>query len=1078
MKRMPYIRKESFKRPSLPHVTPCDGWRWLIRRTSTHLIFVATIVLGGFGANGDELANPEVVKVAGAQGVGEGVNSGAGVDFLRDVRPIFETHCYECHGPEKQRSGFRLDIREAALKGGDLGRAIVPGEGGESALIAYVSHAVPDMEMPPKGDPLTPQQVSLLRTWVDMGAIWPDGVDAEVLPDLTKHWAFQSVKRPDVPSVELVEWPKNDLDRFILGRLEGEGIAPSPEADRRTLIRRLMYNLHGLPPLPEEVEAFVNDASPDAYEQLVDRLLNSPRYGERWARHWMDVVHYGESHGYDKDKPRPNAWPYRDYVIRSLNSDKPYSRFVEEQIAGDVLYPDEPDGVVALGFIAAGPWDFVGHVELPESKTDGLIARYNDRDDMLMTTMSTFVSLTVHCARCHDHKFDPISQREYYALQAVFAGVDRADRTYDPDPKVHRERRALMQDREDWAGRQGQFEARMKAVNSVEVQALEKEIGVLRDQIKSLEDSGEKSPSNGYHSGIANVRDVEKWVQVDLGASQTMDGIRLVPARPVDFPDTPGFGFPVRFKVEISDTVDFSDAQVVVQHTEKDFSNPGDVPFEISNLDLKARYVRVTATRLWERTADYVFALAELEILQDGKNLALGGGIESLDTIETGLWGRARLVDGYDSRRRRPRGEVEDGASSETRLAKVESLRRSMTEANAKASEIRMAVLSANERQEWRTAGERLREIDEALKRLPDPQHVYAAATKFSRMGNFGPAGGIRPVHLLRRGDVKMPGDVMAPGSLDCLPGLRGDFEMDAEAPEGVRRAALARWLTADSNGLMRRSIVNRVWHYHFGRGIVETPNDFGHMGARPSHPELLDWLAVWFQESGESMKALHRLIVTSATYRQTSGPAQDLAGRVPAEVARWRRADALDGDNRLLWRMNRQRLDGESVRDGLLRVSGRLDTAMGGPSVQQFWFKDDHSPTYDYTRFDAESAEAMRRSVYRFIVRSVPDPFMDTMDCPDPSVLADRRNTTLTALQALALMNNPFVVGQAGHVARHVADVAAIPEGQAEELFLRVLGRRPQGNEREDWAGYIRRHGLNNAARLIVNSNEFNFID
>src|SRR5437762_646170 len=280
-----------------------------------------------------------------------------------------------------------------------------------------------------------------------MLAVGGQGAAAEANKSKADHWAFKQAVRPEIPKVNRAGWSRNSIDDFVLARLEAERLAPSPEADRITLIRRLSFDLTCLPPTAEEARQFVSDTNPDAYEKVVDRLLGSPRYGERWAQHWLDTVHYGESHGYDKDKPRLNAWPYRDYVIRSFNNDKPYSRFVREQLAGDVLFPDAADGVIATGFIAAGPWDYVGHVELPESKTDGLIARYNDRDDMVMNTMTTFLSLTVHCARCHDHKFDPISQEEYYSLQAVFAGVDRADRPFDSDPKVADRRRRLMSEK-------------------------------------------------------------------------------------------------------------------------------------------------------------------------------------------------------------------------------------------------------------------------------------------------------------------------------------------------------------------------------------------------------------------------------------------------------------------------------------------------------------------------------------------------------------------------------------------------------------------------------------------------------
>ena len=595
---------------------------------------------------------------------------------------------------------------------------------------------------------------------------------AGTVPD---DWAFKPAVRPLVPDVpaDRAAWVRNPIDSFILVKQLEQGLCASSESDRRTLIRRLSFDLTGLPPTPQEVKAFVDDASPDAYERFVDRLLASPHYGERWARHWLDVVHYGESHGYDKDKPRPNAWPYRDYVIRSLNEDKPYSRFVKEQLAGDVMFPGTPDGIIATGFIAAGPWDFVGHMELREGTVDKEITRSLDRDDMLMTAASTFLSLTVHCARCHDHKFDPIGQEDYFRLQAVFAGVDRGER-HIADPALPKQTRP-----------------------------------------------------------------------------------------------------------------------------------------------------------------------------------------------------------------------------------------------------------------------------------------VYAAV----------PLAKPRPIYLLDRGDVKQPKQIMPAGTLRTLAGDDATFSLASDAPEGARRAALAAWVADPKNLLARRSIVNRVWHYHFGRGIVDTPNDFGKMGSRPTHPELLDWLAYRFVESGESFKSLHRLIVTSSTYRQSSAP--DSA------------KEKLDADNRYLWRMNRARLDAESLRDAMLAISGRLDTTMGGPSVQQFAFKDDHSPVYDYTSFDPDSPGSRRRSIYRFIVRSVPDPLMDTLDCPDASLLAPRRNTTLTALQALSLLNNPFMTRQAEHLAARVA--AAAPNNvpaQVAAAFELATARTPIADEAKTLVDYATRHGLANACRVILNSNEFVFVD
>ena len=461
----------------------------------------------------------------------------------------------------------------------------------------------------------------MLRAWIDQGAQWPDGIDAAKVKSKSDYWVFQPASRPAIPKVQSKKWVRNAIDNFVLARLEKEKLKPSPEADRRTLIRRLSFDLTGLPPTPEEVAAFIADRRSDSYELLVDRLLASPRYGERWGRHWLDVVHYGESHGYDKDKPRLNAWPYRDYVINSFNDDTPYSRFVQEQLAGDVLFPDDPDKIPAVGFIAAGPWDFVGHVELPESKTDGLIARYNDRDDMVMTTMSTFQSLTVHCARCHDHKFDPITQEDYYSLQAVFAGVDRANRQFDTDKKIFAQRKALNAEKKS-------LEARLKSLNEIvakvtspDIEKLDAKLKEQKDKLAALPKPTKTSPSNGYHSGIESSPDVPKWVQVDLGKSVPLDEIRLFPARPTDFADTPGFGFPVRFRLDVADDATFANRTALADHTVADFTNPWDKPVVISATNHSARFIRVTATKLWERTKDYVFALSELQAISKNKTL-------------------------------------------------------------------------------------------------------------------------------------------------------------------------------------------------------------------------------------------------------------------------------------------------------------------------------------------------------------------------------------------------------------------------------------------------------------------------
>jgi hypothetical protein len=986
------------------------------------------------------------------------------VDYTKDIQPLLSERCYGCHGPDRQEKDLRWDVKSSALRGGASGPALIPGKSAESRVIRLVAGLEKGLVMPKKGPRLTPLEIGLLRAWIDQGAAWPDELAKTAPPDIwerTNWWSFRPARRPAVPKVANPQWSiRNPIDNFILTRLAESKLAPSPEAERRILIRRLSFDLTGLPPTPDEVDQFTADPAPDAYERLVDRLLASPRYGERWARHWLDLVHFGETHGYDKDKLRPNAWPYRDYVIRAFNENKPYPRFVQEQLAGDVLFPDEPEAVKALGFIAAGPWDFVGHAELPITKTDGLIARYNDRDDMVMTTISTFQSLTVHCARCHNHKFDPITQQDYYSLQAVFAGVDRANRPCDSDREVFRKRRALLAEKSLVTARRDELEQTKAKVSSPELVRLDARLVELKDQLGPDAPDGEKkSPSNGYHSNIESARDTEKWVQVDFSRPVTLKQIRLVPARPTDFADTPGFGFPVRFKVEISDEAAFAHAELVADHTSADFTNPGDSPVAIELPDKAVRSIRVTATRLWERTKDYVFALAELQAFANGTNVAREATVQALDSIESGRWARKNLVDGYSSRARL--SDALPTPAEEARRARLEADAKDLKEERARVFD---SLLNPSLKSELAEAEKRLGELERELGGLPAPEMVYAAAHDFKAEGTFVPAHGVRSVYLLARGDVKRPGELMVPAALAAVLGPEWRCEPVDPNDEGARRAALARWITDPRNMLTRRSIVNRVWQYHFGKGLVETPNDFGHMGALPSHPELLDWLAFWFLDHGESLKQLHKLIVTSATYRQVS------AGR--AEAAK------IDGDNRYLWRMNRARLEAECIRDTMLFVSGRLDLRMGGPSDRQFFFKDDHSPVYDYTRFDVDSPEACRRSIYRHTVRSVPDPFMDCLDAADPSQLVARRYTTLTALQALATLNNPFVLRQCEHFAERLGRCSSDLGIQIELACRWALARKPTTAEAREFGTYVQRHGMANFCRVLFNTTEFVFVD
>jgi hypothetical protein len=759
------------------------------------------------------------------------------ISFSRQIAPILNQKCAPCHNAHSPAANLNLTAFPA----------------NPMQILDAISGTPP--RMPKAGPRITPTELSLISQWINQGAANDQTTSAP-----TQWWSQRPL------TTQATKPGPHSIDQHIRTTLAAHKLTPSPPADRRTLLRRLTYDLHGLPPTPEELRAFEQDPSPNATEAVIDRLLASPRYGERWARHWLDTIHYGDSHGYDKDKPRPHAWRYRDWVIRAFNQDKPYHQFLREQIAGDVLDPDSPDAIIATGFLAAGPWDFVGHQELREHTSDKDQTRLLDRDDMIAATMSTFNSQTFHCARCHDHKFDPIKQSEYYALQAVFAGIDRADRPIDKDPATAAQRRALL---------------------AAKRQLLLK-LQPLRDQ-------------------------------AEFASTPALDALKE----------------------------------------------------QIQNSGL---------------------LLAHLGI---PKNAA---------------------------------EEAEKQRLTAKRKADTEARNHLLAQHLGPETIAKTTALEAE-----------LRDLRARLDALPAPDLVYAVSNTFDRVGNFRPA--------------------LAPRAVDPPPAK--SFQVpQGPADEGQRRLNLANHLAHRDNHFTWRSIVNRVWHYHFGAGIVDSPNDFGRMGAEPSHPELLDLLAVWFRDEAKgSLKQLHKLILMSATYQQSSAHRPDMA--------------KLDAANRYLWRMNSTRLDAESIRDSLLAISGSLDPAMYGPAVRMFAFKDDHSPIYDYENADPQGPGMNRRSIYRFAVRSVPDPFLDRLDCPDPSVLTPKRNTTITAIQALTLLNNPFVARMSEALAAQLP-----PDSAITAAYHRTLLRPPTTAERNLLESHANKHGLAAAIRILFNTNEFSFID
>jgi hypothetical protein len=876
-------------------------------------------------------------------------------------------------------------------------------------------------------------------------------------------WSLRPLVKPAPPAANGTGqggWARTPIDRFILAKLREKGLAPSPEADNRTLLRRVTFDLIGLPPTPQEIDAFLKDSAPDAYEKVVDRLLRSPHYGERWARHWMDVAHYAETHGHDQDRPRPNAWPYRDYLIRSLNSDKPYSRFVREQIAGDVLWPNDADAIVAMGFLATGPWDESSLRDIRDDSIDRQIARYIDRDDMVTTAMSTFVSSTVHCARCHDHKFDPITQQDYYALQAVFAGVDKAEHEYDADPRIAATRKQLLAEKARFhqSGERkqpGSDPSLLTPAVRGEVAAWEKQVATSVISWTPLDPHELRSTGGATLTKLPDLSILSKDKRPDtdtvsLVANTDLQGITGIRLEVLTDDSLPHKGpgrqdngnlhlneFKVRFAPK--GAPDSEAKWAVLKNPAADFNQDGWTVAMAIDGDSK------TAWGIYPKVGQPHRAVFEFDKplgFQNGTTLSI-----VLEQTHGGshLIGRMRL--------------------SVTTAPQPLTAMEALPEALAKI----LAVPSAQRTDEQIAELTRYvveRRLDRQLAALPPMQVVYAAASDFKPDGSFKPAGKPRPVHLLKRGDINKPGLEAKPGALECVPGLEARFQLADPTNEGSRRVALARWVSDPKNPLTWRSIVNRVWHYHFGRGIVDTPNDFGSMGVKPTHPELLDWLAVSLQENGGSLKWLHRQIVTSAVYRQSSR-------HDPRFVA-------IDNDNRYLWRMNRTRLDAEEVRDAVLLAAGKLDRTMGGPSMKQFTLSPGiHvTPVVDYANFDVDRPENYRRSVYRFVFRTLPDPLMEALDCPDSSQLTPARTVSVTPLQALAMLNNKFMVRMSEHLAARAAQEGMDIPSQVAAVYRFAIGREPTAKESGMLTEYIRKHGLANASRVVLNSNEFMFVN
>ncbi|MDX2042735.1 MAG: DUF1549 domain-containing protein [Acidobacteriota bacterium] len=831
-------------------------------------------------------------------------HGGAAPDFFKDkVQPIFEQNCVGCHGAKIQRSGLDLRAEESTLKGGTRGVSVVPGKPEQSLLYKLVTHK--EEPAMPLGGKLSDAEIAVIAEWIKglqpkapstMAAAAPESAPVRApgysITDKDRSfWSFVKPVRPAVPKVKMRSWVKNEIDAFVLARLESKGLRPSPAASPRELLRRVYFDLIGLPPSPEEMAAFLKDPSEAAYQKVVDKLLASQHYGERWGRHWLDLARYADSGGYEFDYDRPHAWRYRDWVIRAFNADMPYDQFIREQLAADQLKPaaeTKPEDLIATGFVRSGPT--VDNANNDQTRSDEL-------DDMVSTTSTVFLGLTVGCARCHDHKYDPIPQKDYYRMQAVFFPYQKTEKLLvgEEEKKAHADAN--------------------KAINE--------ELRPWRSKIEA----------------------VEQRVREKLMAEK------------------------IEFHVKLAESAGAINAQT------------------------REQYRKETAER---------FAKAV--------NLQPEEIDEQLTPDEKEMRKRFQTV------------------------------------------------------------------IDDINKKRPKPLPAVMGVTDEEKP---------KQAYLLKRGDVSMKGDPVGPGLPQVVCG-------ESDLNPQLRRKQLADWISSKDNPLTARVAVNRIWQYHFGKGIVRTPSDFGATGDRPSHPELLDWLAFEFmnpqsairnpQSKAWSWKAMHRLMVTSNTYRQSSKFNEKSA--------------AVDSENHLFWRSNPRRMEAEIIRDSMLSISGKLNKEMFGPGIYPR-IDPDIINTGSRPRWPLDAKDdhsTWRRSVYIFVKRSVLLPMIEVFDCPATTVSGPVRAVSTVSPQALALMNNEFVLQQAGFFAERVAAEAGTDvRKQITTAFNLALNRQTTEKElawsleflQKQTAGYAERKNekpasaaLRDLCHAVFNLNEFLYLD
>jgi Protein of unknown function (DUF1549)/Protein of unknown function (DUF1553)/Planctomycete cytochrome C len=966
-----------------------------------------------------------------------------GIELFRErVRPLLIAHCFKCHGGESIESGFDMTDRAGLLKGGDIGAVVVLNKSSESLLCKLVAHERKPY-MPHEAKKLPAEAIEQIAAWIDLGAPYDQPLKGgkagraewteTVIPSAArKFWSFQSLAQVDPPAVQNAGWCRTSLDRFVLAKMEAAGVGPNPPASKRQLIRRLYFDFIGLPPKVEEIAAFENDSSPDAYEKLVDHLLASPHFGERWARRWLDLARFAESHGFEHDSDRPTAYHYRDFVIRAINDDLPYDKFVKWQLAGDEYEPDNPLAMAATGFLAAG----VHSTQITKNEAER--HRYDEMDDMLATTGTSMLALTIGCARCHDHKYDPIPQRDYYRMLSAFTTTVRSEPEIDLDPaEYQRAKERFDTEHEPFAAALERFESgQLPARLAAWEQALDR--NAKPDPWVSLEPTNVKSAGGATFSKLPDGSLLALGNNIDFDtytvtAESDCSGITSIRLEALADPSMVKAG-PGRADNGNFDLTDFRVTAVPKNATTGKAATAVPVRLRNPRATFEQPGLPVQATidddpkSGW--AIDPQFGRDHAAVFETESPLGWPGGTVLTFTLAFNGNNRHNIGRFSVSISAAPAPVEIRSTGLPSRIAAILGLPADKREPQ-QASELILWYRTIDP--EWQKLN---RQSQEHLLTAPKPRTVKMLVASeglppirlFSQGDDF-----FKETWFLRRGDVNQKVAVASLGVLQVLDTAADHEQRWQSAPPpgsrtSYRRRALAEWITdrqCGAGSLLARVEVNRLWQFHMGRGIVGTPSDFGARGEAPTHPELLEWLATELIAGGWQLKPIHKQIVMSAAYMQSSTPNE---------------ADAkVDPDNRTCWRHPTQRLEAEVIRDALLEVSGSLDPAMFGPGT-----------------LDSASR---RRSIYFTVKRSKLIPMLTIFDAPDALGGIGQRPTTTVAPQALYLMNNPQVRRYAQAFA---ARIAPSEQTKLEEAirsgYSMALGREPTSDEAGDSLAFVDR--------------------